>query len=395
MDANKKIDLDNSLYPNECKIMANIIQNHPLKLSVAASSSVPWIYLGQFWHTLKEDGSKYRLKFMLDQKELTLTLNDFRRIFHLPQAIDNNHERFVATPKFSKMVPFFLNTLGFTLELLSPSNFKTTRLVQPWKILGKIFSRCLTMRVTSYDQPTLQIMQMLYCFVNNIHVDYAELLWEGLHYALKNPSTQIPYPRFTKIIVGHYMTAFLEISRRARDKYHNLEDDAMVKSIFNSRKHKDGVGIKILNWMITDEMKLTDHYRMYDVVFRVDVPTTQSQLIEFTQGTHRTLSALRRSKECLKVEVNSSTLRQDDTQTIPDTKLEPRSDKESPEVEITAEVQPVNINEEEEESVKDDYKLKQMEKGKHVEESRSTPSPTTTRSLRIHYTLTSSDTEKL
>ncbi|GJZ81857.1 hypothetical protein Tco_0646851 [Tanacetum coccineum] len=54
--------------------------------------SVPWIYMGQFWHTLQEDGSKYRLKFVLDRKEITLTLNDFRRIFHLPQATDNNHE---------------------------------------------------------------------------------------------------------------------------------------------------------------------------------------------------------------------------------------------------------------------------------------------------------------
>ncbi|GJU23470.1 retrovirus-related pol polyprotein from transposon TNT 1-94 [Tanacetum coccineum] len=66
MDANKKIDLEHLLF------------------SIAASSSVPWIYLRQFWHTLKEDRSKYRLKFVLNRKELTLTLDDFRTIFHLP-----------------------------------------------------------------------------------------------------------------------------------------------------------------------------------------------------------------------------------------------------------------------------------------------------------------------
>ncbi|GJV16045.1 hypothetical protein Tco_1361368 [Tanacetum coccineum] len=130
MDANKNIDL-------ESKIMANIIQNHPLRFSVAASSSVSWIYLGQFWHTLQEDGSKYRLKFTLDRKKLTLTLNDFRRIFHLSQATDNNHERFVAAPKFSEMVPFFLNTLGFTLELRSPSNFKQQDLYNHGRHLAK------------------------------------------------------------------------------------------------------------------------------------------------------------------------------------------------------------------------------------------------------------------
>nr|GEZ47205.1 hypothetical protein [Tanacetum cinerariifolium] len=94
MDANKKIDLDNPLCLNERKILANIFHNHPLRFDIAASSSVPWIYLKQFWHTLKEDGSKYRLSFMLDRKELTMTLDDFRMIFQPPQATDNNHKLF-------------------------------------------------------------------------------------------------------------------------------------------------------------------------------------------------------------------------------------------------------------------------------------------------------------
>ncbi|GKC79272.1 hypothetical protein Tco_1130046 [Tanacetum coccineum] len=65
MDANKNIDLDNPLCPDESKILANTL--------------LSWIYLGQFWHTLKEYGSK--------------------TIFQLPQATNNNHERFVAAPK--------------------------------------------------------------------------------------------------------------------------------------------------------------------------------------------------------------------------------------------------------------------------------------------------------
>ncbi|GKA64797.1 integrase, catalytic region, zinc finger, CCHC-type containing protein [Tanacetum coccineum] len=86
MDANKKVDLENVQCPSESKILMNIITNHPLRFSIAASASVPWIYMAQFWHTLREDGSKYRLKFMLDRKELTFTLDDFRTIFHLPQS---------------------------------------------------------------------------------------------------------------------------------------------------------------------------------------------------------------------------------------------------------------------------------------------------------------------
>nr|GEW38502.1 hypothetical protein [Tanacetum cinerariifolium] len=141
--------------------------------------------------------------------------------------------------------------------------------------------------------------------------------------------------------------------------------------------------MKIQSWMITDEMKLTENYQMYVVVFGEDVPTTQSQPIKSAQGTHSTRNALsspnpdvdegesdtiqlslaeqkshdeleakqnvQNVKEYLiakeieklvdgaknleNVKVDSSTLRQDDTQTVPDTMLEPRSNKESLEAE--------------------------------------------------------------
>ncbi|GJZ50889.1 hypothetical protein Tco_0605404 [Tanacetum coccineum] len=351
MDANKKVDLEHVQCPPESKILTNIIKNHPLRFSIAASSSVPWIYMAQFWHTLKEDGSKYRLKFMLDKKELTLTLDDFRTIFHLPQATDNNHNSFVPPPSFSDMVPFYKQVLGFTMELKTSSSFKTTGLLQPWQTLCKIFSKCLTTRVTGWDQSPLQIMQMMYCFVNNIHVDYAELLWEGLYYSLHHPTSSIPYPRFTKIIVSHYMTIFLDISRRARDKYHNLQDDDIMKNIFNSGRHKDKVGMQIPAWMITKEMKHTEHYRMYTEVFGIDVPLTQSHPTEYTQGTHRTPSAPRSpnpNKEAaessgprrstvirLQNVVDDSSIPRNDESNILGTRIDPRSNKESLEVEIT------------------------------------------------------------
>ncbi|GKE03305.1 hypothetical protein Tco_1395323, partial [Tanacetum coccineum] len=102
-----------------------------------------------FWHTLKEDGSKHRLKFLLDRKELTLTLDDFKTIFHLPQANDNNHASFVPPPSFSDMVPFYKQVLGFTMELKTVFNFKISSLLQPWQTLCKIFSKCLTTRVAN------------------------------------------------------------------------------------------------------------------------------------------------------------------------------------------------------------------------------------------------------
>ncbi|GJT34670.1 hypothetical protein Tco_0925089 [Tanacetum coccineum] len=86
-------------------------------------------------------------------------------------------------------------------------------------------------------------------YVNNIHVDYAELHGRILLFRFNIQTSSIPYPRFTKII--------------------------------------------ITTWISTEEMKHTKHYRMYTEVFGIDVPLTQSQPTESTQGTHRTPSTPR------------------------------------------------------------------------------------------------------
>nr|GEU81451.1 reverse transcriptase domain-containing protein [Tanacetum cinerariifolium] len=227
------------------------------------------------------------------RKELSLTLDDFRIIFHLPQAIDNNHDSFVPPPSFYDMTLFYKNHLGFTIELKTPSSFKTTGLLQPAAIgRNSLFSSSFNI----FDS----------------------------------------FSRFMKIIIGHYMTNFLEISRRARDKYHNLKDDDLVKNIFNSGRYKD-----------------------------------RSPPTESTQGTHRTPAPLEH-------DADDSSIPRNDENNIPGTRLEPRSDKGRPKVEITNVIVHVNVYEEEQredEITNEVYELKQREKGKNIEESRITPFP--------------------
>ncbi|GKF24575.1 hypothetical protein Tco_0076897, partial [Tanacetum coccineum] len=283
-------------------------------------------------------------------------------------------------------------------------------------------------------------MQMLYCFVNNIHVDYVELMWEGFYYP--------------------------EISRRARDKYHNLSDDDLMKNIFNLGRYRDKVRMKILDWMITEEMQLTKYYRMTlstprspnleveagessalrrSTVIRLRIPqrrsprltppalmptvdeaddmilqdTIQVSLAEQSGEEQEAKENVELVKEHLAAEViekivkepenvvDDSSNPRNDEHDIPNIRIDPKSDKKSLEVEITDSekmnnreteitnvVIPVNVNEDKEEIIDEVYELKRKEKGKIVEESKSTPSPTPIRSIRIHDTLVSSDTKK-
>ncbi|GJW73402.1 hypothetical protein Tco_0132772 [Tanacetum coccineum] len=98
------------------------------------------------------------------------------------------------------------------MELKTSSSFKTTGLLQPWQTLCKIFSKCLTTRVTGWDQPLLQIMQMMVL--------------------------EDRFPQSKRMMINEI-------------------------NIFNSGRYKDKVGMKIPAWMISEEMKHTEHSDVY------------------------------------------------------------------------------------------------------------------------------------
>ncbi|GKA45766.1 hypothetical protein Tco_0738562 [Tanacetum coccineum] len=267
MDANKKVDLGACCNVYQEADSDEYYYDSSVMISMQASTSV---YL----------------------KETYITLEDFRTILHLPQANDNSHASFVPPP-FIPLLWLHFNKCWIYNGLKTVSNLR--HLV--FYSLGRRYAR--------YSP---------------------KLMWEGIYYSLHHPATSIPYPRFTKIIISHYMTIFPEISRRARDAYHNLQDDDIMKNIFNSGRNKNKVGMRILAWMITEEMKPYGDYKM----------------------------------------------------------LEPRSDKESPEVEIVQEkeeettpmvdvtniVIPVNVDDEEDEITDEVFELRRRAKGKNVEETR-------------------------
>ncbi|GJT95651.1 hypothetical protein Tco_1091169 [Tanacetum coccineum] len=303
MDANKKVDLEHVQCPPESKILTNIIQNHPLRFSIATSLSVPWIYMAQ-------------------------------QIFHLPQATANNHNSFVPPPSFSDMVPFYKQVLGFTMELKTQSNFKTTGLLQPWKTLCKIFSKCLTTRVTGWDQPPLQIMQMLYCFVNNIHVDYAELLWEGLYYSLHHPTSSIPYPRFTKDHFKCSKKINCDSSSYLDRRFHKSTPPAPVPTV-------DKADEIILQ--DTLQVSLTKHKSREEQEARKNVALVDEHLA--SEEIEKMVS----NKESPEVEIT----KEKEVEII----------KETLAVDITNIVIPVNVTDEDEEITDEVYELKRGGKG--------------------------------
>ncbi|GJS50169.1 retrovirus-related pol polyprotein from transposon TNT 1-94 [Tanacetum coccineum] len=243
----------NSEFPNHIYRLKKAL--YGLNSNRHASASVPWIYMAQFWHTLKEDRSKHRLKFLLDRKDLTLTMDDFRTIFHLPQANDNNHARFEPPLSFSE---------------------------KPWQMLCKIFSKCLTTRVTGWDQPPLQIM----CFGLDVPLTSPQPNW------LPNNAETPSAPRSPNPTTETAESNMIQVSLAEHKSHEEQEARENVALVY------EHLAAEEIEKLVEDPKNVDD----------------------------------------------SSPPRHDDT-SIPGTRLEPRSDKESPEVEI--------VQEKEEETTKD------------------------------------------
>ncbi|GJS96634.1 hypothetical protein Tco_0803602 [Tanacetum coccineum] len=168
-------------------------------------------------------------------------------------------------------VPFYKQVLSFTIELMTVSS---SNIPVFFYSLARVMPRyspsvCLH-AVTGWDQPPLQLMANVFCILlcHNLYVDFAELMWGKANYycflilSLFDPHTL----RFRTISSVIIWTIIPEFHRRARDAYLNLQDD--VKFFFYEeylhfwKNLKTTVGMWIQLWMITDEMMLTENYKM-------------------------------------------------------------------------------------------------------------------------------------
>ncbi|GKD23010.1 hypothetical protein Tco_1224713, partial [Tanacetum coccineum] len=66
-------------------------------------------------------------------------------------------------------------------------------------------------------------------------VDYSAMIWEDLQYQFDNRQTKVkrreimPYPRFTKAIIHHFMSQHKSISKREGLPYHTIADDGLLE----------------------------------------------------------------------------------------------------------------------------------------------------------------------
>ncbi|GKA75046.1 hypothetical protein Tco_0781424 [Tanacetum coccineum] len=75
------------------------------------------------------------------------------------------------------------------------------------------------------------------------NIDYVYLLWEDFLFHIENKdakkTNKMSYPRFTKIIINHFMSKDQSILRRNKMFWHTTRDDTMFTSMRCISRHED------------------------------------------------------------------------------------------------------------------------------------------------------------
>nr|GFB25370.1 hypothetical protein [Tanacetum cinerariifolium] len=80
-----------------------------------------------------------------------------------------------------------------------------------------LHQQCLTGKSSSFDSFRLSQAQLLWGLYHSRNIDYAFLIWEDFVYQIEHKKQkkgiEMYYPRFTKVIVHHFMSKDLSIPR--------------------------------------------------------------------------------------------------------------------------------------------------------------------------------------
>nr|GEU43302.1 hypothetical protein [Tanacetum cinerariifolium] len=106
-----------------------------------------------------------------------------------------------------------------------------------------IINKCLTEKSSGCDSLRLSQAQILWGLYQKRNVDFAYLMWEDFIYQVEhkdtNKSNEMYYPRFTKVIIHHFMSKDPSILRRNKVNWHYVRDDHMFTKIKLVSRHQN------------------------------------------------------------------------------------------------------------------------------------------------------------
>nr|GFA88499.1 hypothetical protein [Tanacetum cinerariifolium] len=237
----------------------------PFYKAFLVTTDVPEIYIKEFWATANVH--QHSIQFKMDNKKHILDLESFRNILHICPRVQGQ--------SFAEL-PFEEEILDFIRFLRHNATIRT---------LTDTFG---------YDSLRLSQAQILWRLYHKRNVDYAFLIWEDFVFQVKHKnqkkSNEMYYPRFTKVIIHHFMSKDLSIPQRNKVNWHYVRDDFMFLTIKLVSRHQNTqqFGALLPIELTNEEIRNSKAYKEYYAIATgeaapkpkarvLDVPTDESE----------------------------------------------------------------------------------------------------------------------
>nr|GEZ05635.1 hypothetical protein [Tanacetum cinerariifolium] len=192
---------------------------------------------------LRIERSNFRLLSDIKSKESTLQLAyDVMRLDMLHICLRVHGQSF-AEPPFKEEILAFIRFLRHSAAIRTLTNVNINKLYQPWRSFATIINKCLTEKSSGYN--SLRLSQV--------------------EHKNSKKSNEMYYPRFTKVIIHHFMSKDPSIPRRNKVNWNYVRDDHMFSTIKLVSRHQNmqQFGALLPIELTNEEIKNFDAYKEY------------------------------------------------------------------------------------------------------------------------------------
>nr|GEX14899.1 reverse transcriptase domain-containing protein [Tanacetum cinerariifolium] len=156
--SNCYLDVEKSQSNLIYKIAVDILKHTNFFRAFTASSTIPSIYIQQFWDTVRYDKTAGCYVCQLDEQWFNLTKDTLRDALQITPI--NNNQAFTSPPLSDALINF-VNELGYPKLVRNLSNVVTNDMFQPWRALTTIINLFLTGKTSRFERPRAPVLQIL------------------------------------------------------------------------------------------------------------------------------------------------------------------------------------------------------------------------------------------
>ncbi|KAJ9551027.1 hypothetical protein OSB04_015072 [Centaurea solstitialis] len=213
------VDLSNFTAQDE--VVPEILQAHPLAYAMQATADIPMIYLQQFFASSTVD-SRWRAdhRGRVDHTELTITVEDLRRVLHLPAATPEARS---CHWSLARALQRDTRTwVTFTANNRPNGISQVTQGMLPpiWYSFFNILNRTLSSKTHGVDRASTQFWHVIHAVAYGRRIDFAQQIWADMvtdvrQGPARTRHTSIPWMRFFSLIIHEHMELHSAVRRRS------------------------------------------------------------------------------------------------------------------------------------------------------------------------------------